>query len=125
MLSFQQNVLKIIDIVYPNLPYRISEQKFNQYMKLVCKEASIDQLVKGYKLNKETKRKELVNLPKYELLSSHDLRRSFATNYFDMVPTSILMNLTGHSKESTFLEYVGKSQDKDYYSEAFIKAIQS
>ena len=116
---------EIIDLVYPNLPYRISEQKFNQYMKLVCKEASIDQLVKGYKLNKETKRKELVNLPKYELLSSHDLRRSFATNYFDMVPTSILMNLTGHSKESTFLEYVGKSQDKDYYSEAFIKAIQS
>lgn len=116
---------EIIDQVYPDLPYKISEQKFNKYMKMVCKEALIDKIVKGYKMNNKTKRKELVNLPKYEMLSSHDLRRSFATNYFDKVPTSILMNLTGHNKESTFLEYIGKSQDKDYYADAFIKAIQS
>ena len=76
-------------------------------------------------MNSKTNRKEIVNLPKYEMLSSHDLRRSFATNYFDIVPTSILMNLTGHTKESTFLEYIGKSQNKDYYADAFIKAIQS
>jgi len=37
--------------------------------------AGIDQLVKGYKLNVATKRKELGIHPKYELLSSHDLRR--------------------------------------------------
>jgi integrase len=116
---------EIIELVYPDLPYKISEQKFNKYMKMVCKKASIDKIVKGYKMNSKTNRKEIVNLPKYEMLSSHDLRRSFATNYFDIVPTSILMNLTGHTKESTFLEYIGKSQNKDYYADAFIKAIQS
>ncbi len=50
-------------------------------MKEVCREAGIDQQVKGYKLNVETRRKELGTHPKYELLSSHDLRRSFCHQF--------------------------------------------
>lgn len=114
---------KIINLVYPNFPYKISEQKFNEYMKIVCEKSGINSISKGYKLNKEINRKELVELPKYNLLSSHDLRRSFATNYFGKVPTPILMELTGHSKETSFLTYIGKNQDKDYYADAFINAI--
>jgi integrase len=41
------------------------------------------------------------------LVSSHDLRRSFATNYIGKIPTPILMQITRHSKEITFLSYVG------------------
>ena len=92
-------------------------------MKVVCEKSGINTIEKGYKLNPKTMRNELVELPKHQLLSSHDLRRSFATNYFGKVSTPVLMELTGHSKETSFLTYVGKSQDKDYYSEAFINAI--
>jgi len=114
---------EIIKVIYPSFPYRISEQKFNKYMKVVCEKSGINTIEKGYKLNTKTMRNELIELPKHQLLSSHDLRRSFATNYFGKVSTPILMELTGHSKETSFLTYVGKSQDKDYYSEAFINAI--
>ena len=31
----------------------------------------------------KVRRKELIEAPKYELLASHDMRRSFATYHFD------------------------------------------
>ena len=43
----------------------------------------IDEIINGYKFNPSTKRKELVKAPKFELLASHDLRRSFATYHYD------------------------------------------
>ena len=49
---------------------------------------------------------------KWEIVSSHIGRRSFATNFYLKIPTPLLMNATGHKKESTFLNYIGKaSQD--------------
>ena len=69
-----------LKILKEDFPRKIGDRCFNRYMKEVCQLAGIDQMVKGYKLNTETRRKELGTHPKYELLSSHDLRRSFATN---------------------------------------------
>jgi len=91
-----------LKILREDFPRKIGDRCFNRYMKEVCREAGIDQQVKGYKLNTETKRKELGTHPKYELLSSHDLRRSFATNFFGKIETPVLMQMTGHSRESTF-----------------------
>ena len=68
------------------------------------------------------KRKKLGGLyPKCDLISSHDLRRSFATNYFGKIATPILMQITGHSKETTFLSYIGQQLNKDAYADAFMK----
>lgn len=36
-------------------------------------------------------------------------RRSFATNNYGFIPTSLLFNVTGHSTEAMFLEYIGKT----------------
>jgi integrase len=55
------------------------------------------------------------------VISSHDLRRSFATNYFGKIETPILMQITGHSKETTFLSYIGQNANKDAYADAFMK----
>jgi hypothetical protein len=41
------------------------------------------------------------------------MRRSFASNYYGKIETPLLMNITGHSKESTFLTYIGTHQNKD------------
>ena len=61
--------------------------------------------------------------PKSSIISSHDLRRSFATNYFGKIETPILMQITGHSKESTFLSYIGTQVNKDTYADAFMKLL--
>jgi integrase len=99
----------------------LSEPHFNKYIKEVCKLANITETVKGSKYNKESKRKELSFYPKNELICSHDLRRSFATNYFGKIPTPILMEITGHKKESTFQIYIGVTQNKDTIADAFME----
>lgn len=95
------------------LPYPISSQKFNEYIKEVCRLANINTPTKGRLLNPDTKRNEVGIYPKWQLVSSHICRRSFATNLFSKVPTPLIMSITGHKKESTLLNYIGKTS-KDY-----------
>ncbi|MEZ4876383.1 MAG: site-specific integrase [Flavobacterium sp.] len=111
----------VVDIIESNLPLKIPHQKFNDFIKVVCKMAGIVEVVKGTKLNIENNRKELGFYPKYELISSHCFRRSFATNYYKKIPTPILINITGHSKESLFLTYINKREDKDSNADLFMK----
>ena len=112
---------EVIQILKQRFPYPISAQLFNRQIKQICQIAGIYEMVSGYKLCIKTKRKRLGIHPKYSLISSHDLRRSFATNYFGKIETPILMQITGHSKESTFLSYIGSQVNKDTYADAFMK----
>jgi integrase len=112
---------EVIQILKNNFPYPISAQLFNRQIKQICQIAGIYEMVSGYKLCPKTRRKRLGTHPKYSLISSHDLRRSFATNYFGKIETPILMQITGHSKESTFLSYIGSQVNKDTYADAFMK----
>ena len=111
----------VIDIIENNLPKKIPHQKLNEYAKVICKLAGIDAVVKGTKLNTDTNRKELGNYPKYELISSHCFRRSFASNYYKKIPTAVLIGITGHSKESLFLTYNNKREDKDSNADLFMQ----
>ena len=85
--------------------------------------AGIDEIISGYKFNPLTKRNELVQAPKFELLASHDLRRSFATYHYDKgVPVTYIMKITVHKRESTFYEYIGKNPNKDLDAYNFLNA---
>ncbi|WP_117881975.1 phage integrase SAM-like domain-containing protein [Aureibaculum luteum] len=95
------------------LPYKISIQKFNNYLKMLCKDIGLNKLTKGSLLDSDTKRKIKGTYPKYKLITSHVCRRSFATNYYLHIPTPILMYCTAHSKEALFLSYIGVKEDKD------------
>ena len=112
---------EVIQILKQRFPYTISAQLFNRQIKQICQIAGIYEMVNGYKLCIKTKRKRLGTHPKYSLISSHDLRRSFATNYFGEIETPILIQITGHSKESTFLSHIGIRVNKDSYADAFMK----
>jgi hypothetical protein len=111
----------VVEIIENNLPKEIPHQKLNEYSKVVCKMAGIVEVVKGTKLNTETNRKELGNYPKYELIASHCYRRSFASNYYKKIPTAVLIGITGHSKESLFLQYINQREDKDSNADLFMK----
>ena len=95
-------------------PYSISDQKYNDFIKVVCELAEINELTKGSKLTEtipESKvyRKISGSYKKWELVTSHIGRRSFATNFYGKIPTTYLIYITGHSTESMFLNYIGKS----------------
>jgi integrase len=93
-----------------SFPRKISDQRYNEYIKEVCRLAGIKTKIKGSKIFKETMRKVSGLFPKYELVTSHIGRRSFATNNYGKIPTSLLINVTGHTTEAMFLEYIGKTE---------------
>ena len=98
-----------LEIIESGLPYKISLEHFNKYSKDVCKEAKINTIVKG-KMRLNKKRTLTVgSYEKWQVISSHVCRRSFATNFYSRIPTSILMNITAHSSEQMFLKYIGKT----------------
>ena len=115
-IPLHNKVMLILEKYNGDFPKRISDQRYNDYLKEVCKIAKLHQKVKGKKqmniskdpLERKVRRVEGM-YPKYELVTSHIGRRSFATNHYGKIPTSYLIYVTGHSSEEMFLNYIGKS----------------
>ena len=113
-VPLHNKVLEILKKRKGKFPYKISDQKYNGFIKTVCKLAEINELTKGSKLletkkGSKTFRKQSGTFKKYELVTSHFGRRSFASNFYGTIPTTFLIYITGHSTESMFLNYIGKS----------------
>lgn len=104
-----------LELIESGLPYKISLTKFNEYLKDVCKEAGINTPTIGRK--KETNNAPTIKkeFQKWELISSHVCRRSFATNFYGRIPTPVLMNVTAHGTEKVFLKYIGKTTYDNAY----------
>lgn len=87
------------------LPPTISNQKMNEYLKEIAKEADFDEVVS--KSFTKGGKKISVNKQKFNLITCHTARRSFATNmYLDNIPTITIMAITGHTTESSFMKYI-------------------
>lgn len=113
-IATHPKVLAILEKRNGEFPYPLSDQKYNKYIKKICKIADLNQPTKGKLLQETTvgskkyRKKEGI-YEKWKLVSSHIGRRSFATNHFGIIPISFMMNITGHSTEREFLNYIGKS----------------
>jgi len=100
------NVVNTILLKYsPNLPKIISNQKFNDNLKIIAKLAkfngweTITRSNGGQRITKK--------ILKYWLVSSHTARRSFATNLaLSGTPIAQIMAITGHRTEKSFWKYV-------------------
>ena len=113
-IPLMPKVTEILNKRNGQFPKPISDQKYNDYIKIICKIAGLTQLVKGGKTtetaeNSKIYRKETGTFEKWELVTSHIGRRSFATNFYGKIPTTYLTYVTGHSTEVMFLNYIGKS----------------
>lgn len=102
---------KVEEIYRNGLPYKVSTQKLNKHFKRICELAEINDLTVGKLYDPKTKRKVKGTRPKFMYITTHTGRRSFATNYYQDAPTSLIMSVTGHTKESTFLKYINKSDE--------------
>lgn len=106
IIPLHDNIKEILKKRKGELPYTISSQKFNKYIKEVCKKAKLTEMVEGAKMDKITKRKKKGVYPFFELVSSHICRRSFASNLYGKLPNMSIMAITGHKTESQFLKYI-------------------
>ena len=87
------------------LPPNITNQKLNDYIKEVCKIVGLT----DYEHKTITKGgvKTSTRYEKWELVSSHTARRSFATNLFlSGFPTLSIMQVMGHRTEKAFMRYI-------------------
>lgn len=120
---------KTKEIIKTGLPYKISIQKFNKHIKEVCKLAGINELIEDSKITvteegKGNKQKRKIKgvYPKWDLMASHVCRRSFATNLYGILPTTLIMSITAHSSEKMLRNYIGKDsldyaqQIADFYT---------
>jgi integrase len=89
-----------------SLPPAISNQKMNEYLKLIagaidCLKVQVDS--EGIKGGLRYSEKKM----KYELVTCHTARRAFCTNvYKSGFPAISLMKITGHRTEKSFLLYI-------------------
>jgi integrase len=108
-IPLHNKILEILSKRKGEFPNKISSQHYNEHIKEVCRQVGLTKQVKGSKQNATTQRKETGIYPKWELVTSHIGRRSFATNYYGIIPTPLLIHATGHSSEQQFLIYIGKT----------------
>ena len=90
-----------------------NEVIYNRLIKKVCRKAKITNKVSVFKRNTTTNKYEFMEIEKCEAVTSHIGRRSFATNYYGEINTSLLISATGHSTEVQFLRYVGKKSTQN------------
>ncbi len=102
----------------------IAMQNFNEMIKEVCKIAGFDMRV--LKVEQYIGRKATIKqsyVLKYESVSSHTCRRSFATNLYRMgYSLAQIMPMTGHATESQLREYIGVDAEEN--AEQIALAIQ-
>ena len=93
------------------LPCSISNQKMNDYLKEICKLADINSIES--KAQTKGGKRITKSLVKWEMVSTHTARRSFATNMCLMgVPTITIMQVTGHRTEKAFMKYIKLTKDQ-------------
>ncbi|MGF7024901.1 MULTISPECIES: hypothetical protein [Sphingobacterium] len=85
-------------------PEKLTAQKYNLQIKEVAELAGINSLVKVRK-RKGFRAVEMF-VQKWEAITSHIGRRSFASNFYGKIPTPLLMEATGHSTEQMFHRYI-------------------
>jgi integrase len=88
---------------------KLSMQKMNDGLKVLCQKAGFEDKV--LVVEQLMGRKAIVQksyLPKYEKVTSHTCRRSFATNLYRMgYSIGQIMPMTGHSTEGHLRTYIG------------------
>jgi integrase len=100
------SAVKSILIKYDgNPPSVITNQKFNEALKVICKKAELGCVIID---NMETE--------KWTQITTHTARRSFATNAYLSRSMDVyqIMKCTGHKTESSFNKYLGH-QRSDFY----------
>lgn len=101
-------ILPPVQEVIKDFPRKISLQKFNDYIKEICKLAGMTNLVKSEKtiITPQGKRVKVIEDMKYTFCASHMFRRSFITKYYGELPNEEIMKVTGHKSEREFMGYV-------------------
>lgn len=104
-------VTALLDKYSGHLPQSISNQKMNDYLKEVCQLAGMTSH-EGKGITKGGVR-IIRSLEKWQMVTTHTARRSFATNMYLLgVPAITIMRITGHRTEKAFMRYIKLDEEQ-------------
>jgi integrase len=105
-------IMAILNKYDSGLPNVISDQKMNDYLKEIAEKAKLNEIIIKAQTRGGSKTETRHN--KWELVTVHTARRSFATNAFLAgVPSISIMKITGHRSEKSFLKYIKITQEQN------------
>ena len=98
---------------YGNQPPAVqSNQSTNRILKKLCRKAGITNFVSVVETSGGIKHE--ITHEKCDMVTSHTARRSFATNaYRAGIPSLSIMQITGHSTETSFMKYIRISKEEN------------
>jgi len=112
LMPFVKDIMEKYKDNANSLPKSCVNQTMNKHLKEIGRRAKIyDSFLKV-----RTKGRERIEqtFSKYELITTHTARRSFATNMFKRgIPSRVIMKITGHRTERAFSTYIKVSQDEN------------
>ena len=109
MHKIVRNIFKKYNYI---LPTSYTNQVMNKYIKEIAELCEINSPTEVTTSNAGIIEKH--SLPKFELISTHTARRSFATNlYLADIPSISIMKITGHKTEKSFLRYIRVTQEQN------------
>ena len=104
-------IREIIARYHDKFPAGLSTQQFNRHLKNIGRKVGFNEPV----INTYTKGREVIteSKPKWQYISSHTARRSFATNMYltGRMKTHEIMAITGHTTERSFFRYIKVTQE--------------
>ena len=104
-VPLHKNLLRILDDRNFTLPHPVSSTNYNKYIKECCFLAGLKDKVEIKKVI--AGKRKLQTYEKWQLVTSHTARRSFATNLFLRgVPEELIMSFTGHVSRASFYKYI-------------------
>lgn len=122
-ITISKRLLYLIDKYgLPKSNYPSNGVKLNKDIKEVCRLSEINEEIKGSKatvkiINKKKVIRNKVKLhEKHKLITSRTFRRSFATNYFGKIDTSLIMVITGHCTEKQLRAYINNNEETNIKS---------
>lgn len=109
MHRFVREIIRKYDY---QLPKPRCIQYFNRAVKDIARKVGLNEPILWERtVGTEIIRKEM---QKWEMISSHTARRSFATNMFlQNIPTYRIMMITGHKSESSFFKYIRVTREEN------------
>lgn len=126
LLPLHPTVLKVISKNKNNFPPFIAPKQYNEDIRRIAKMALLNDVVTTKK--RIGHRTKTIETQKWNVITSHTGRRSFATNFYGKIPTPLLLQATGHSTEQMFLKYINHADNErvialgNYFEELYEKS---
>ena len=119
VIPITQRIKKYFDCYgMPQTEYnKTADVIINREIKKVCELAGINKEIQGRKSQaiiikgKKVRRTIAMKYAKSQIITTHSFRRSFASNYYNILTPFQIRQITGHASDAQLMEYI--NQDKD------------